>query len=362
MKNINRKLQEIFKRSFYKIFKLLYGEINGVKSFKDESRVQTLTANFQDDINYTIYKIKKGRLYTDRIQDTAIILDDNIIEGPSFQLRPVNNVEAFKNVVFKKGTPRFKKKLSGVTLSLLTGGAGNDNYWHWMYDSISRIGIIEDNFSLNDFSFFLVPDTKYKFQIETLKLLGIDKKSISSKKYKHIFANNLTATNHPWQHSKSAHKDIENVPKWITFWLREKFLKFKSNKKFYEKIYIDRSDSKFSDRKIINEEKIKKLLIKNKFKILKLSNFSFIEQIGIFNSAKIIVGNHGAGFTNLIFCKKNTKVVEFKDKNTARVISKISKDLGLNYKSILGNRIGRDKKNQNNNLEIPLFKIENLII
>ena len=151
------------------------------------------------------------------------------------------------------------------------------------------------------------------------------------------------------------------MPKWITFWLRKKFLKFKSNKKFYEKIYIDRSDSKFSDRKIINEEKIKKLLIKNKFKILKLSNFSFIEQIGIFNSAKIIVGNHGAGFTNLIFCKKNTKVVEFRDKNTAKIFNKISKDLGLNYKSILGIRIGKDKQNQNNNLEIPLVKIENLI-
>ena len=143
--------------------------------------------------------------------------------------------------------------------------------------------------------------------------------------------------------------------------MRKRFLKFKSKKKFYKKIYIDRSDSIFNNRRIINEDKIKKLLTKKKFKILKLSNFSFIEQIGIFNSAKIIVGNHGAGFTNLIFCKKNTKVVEFKDKNTAKVFNKISKDLGLNYKSILGNRIGKDKKNQNNNLEIPLYKLKNLI-
>ena len=143
--------------------------------------------------------------------------------------------------------------------------------------------------------------------------------------------------------------------------MRKRFLKFKSKKKFYKKIYIDRSDSLFNNRRIVNEDKIKKLLTEKKFKILKLSNFSFIEQIGIFNSAKIIVGNHGAGFTNLIFCKKNTKVIEFKDKNTAKIFYKISKDLGLNYKSILGNRIGEDKKNQNNNLEIPLYKLKNLI-
>ena len=45
----------------------------------------------------------KGRLYTDRIHDTAIILDDKIIDEPSFQLRPVNNVDANQNIVLKKG-------------------------------------------------------------------------------------------------------------------------------------------------------------------------------------------------------------------------------------------------------------------
>ena len=73
------------------------------------------------------------------------------------------------------------------------------------------------------------------------------------------------------------------------------------------------------------------------------------------------MGNHGAGFTNLIFCKKKTTVIEFIDTNTAKVIKKISKDLDLNYKSILGRRIGKDKQNQNNNLEVSLFKLNNLI-
>ena len=352
-------MKKFYKLLVSKFFKIIYGSI---KSIHKKSESFLLKSIIKDNRRYLIYKIPNCRIYTTTIHDAAYLKDNKVIKDISFQIRKNVNASIKKNIVLSIGTPKKLKKINGSVMSLLTGGAGNDNYWHWMYDSISRIGIMEENFNINDFNFFLVPDKKFKFQIETLKLLGIDKKSISSKKYKHIFANNITATNHPWQYSKSAHKDIENVPKWITFWLRKKFLKFKSNKKFYEKIYIDRSDSRFRDRKIINEEKIKKLLIKNKFKILKFSNFSFIEQIGIFNSAKIIIGNHGAGFTNLIFCKKNTKVVEFKDKNTARVISKISKDLGLNYKSILGNRIGRDKKNQNNNLEIPLFKIENLII
>ena len=28
-------------------------------------------------------------------------------------------------------------------LSLLTGGGGNDNYWHWMFDVLPRIKLSE---------------------------------------------------------------------------------------------------------------------------------------------------------------------------------------------------------------------------
>tara|TARA_Y100000816_G_C26072468_1_gene564254 strand:+ start:310 stop:1368 length:1059 start_codon:yes stop_codon:yes gene_type:complete len=351
-------LKKFYKLIVSKFFKIVYGNI---KSVHNKSESFLLKSIIKKNKKYIIYRIPSCRVFTNTVHDTAYLKENKIIKNISFQIRNNINTNIKKNVVFSIGTPKILRKFDGSVMSLLTGGAGNNNYWHWMYDSISRIGLLDNNFNLNDFNYFLVPDKKYKFQTETLKLLGIEKKSISSKKYKHIFANNLTATNHPWQHSKSAHKDIENVPKWITFWLREKFIKFKSNKKFYKKIYIDRSDSKFSDRKIINEDKIIKLLIKKNFKILKLSDFSFVEQIAIFNSAKIIVGNHGAGFTNLIFCKKKTTVIEFIDTNTAKVIKKISKDLDLNYKSILGRRIGKDKQNQNNNLEVSLFKLNNLI-
>ena len=62
---------------------------------------------------YKVFLIEQGRLYTDRIQDTAVILDDSIISGPSHQLRSFNNSGVEENIVLKIGTPRFKRKLSG---------------------------------------------------------------------------------------------------------------------------------------------------------------------------------------------------------------------------------------------------------
>ena len=145
------------------MFQLFHGKVKGIILPKDDPRIKTSLVNFQNKINYKIYKIKEARLYTDRVQDTALILDNNIIEGPSFQLRPVNNVDVNQNIVFKKGTPRIKKKLKGTTLSLLTGGAGNDNYFHWLFDVLPRIKICENNMDISKIDYFLLPDVKKKY-------------------------------------------------------------------------------------------------------------------------------------------------------------------------------------------------------
>ena len=355
------KLKNLYKSIIKYFFFRIYGRINNVLK---SSKYLKITNFSIKNKSYKIYKISNCRLFTNSIHDLAFIIDDKILEEPSFQLRNLINSDIKNNIVLSNGTPRFLKKIKGPILCLLTGGAGNDNYWHWMYDVLPRIAIIEKEYNLNFFKKILIPNNIYPFQKETLKLLNIENKTLSSKKYKHIKTDCIISTNHPWQHSSSAHYDIGQTPKWISQWLRKKFLIHKSNKKFYEKIYIDRSDSKFhilKKRLIINEKEIINFLIKRNFKIVKLSSFSLIEQISIFNSAKIIVGNHGAGFTNIIFCKRKTKIIEFIDKNTSSMYKKISNDMGLNYKSLLGKRVSKDQKNQNNNLFISVKNLAKLL-
>lgn len=355
------KPKNLYKSIVRYFFLRIYGRINNVLKFSKYLKITKLRINNR---LYKIYKITNCRLFTNSIHDLAFIINNKILEGPSFQLRNLINSNIKNNIVISNGTPRFLKNIKGPILCLLSGGAGNDNYWHWMNDVLPRIALVEKKYNLNFFRKILIPDNIYAFQKETLRLLNIKNKTLSSKKYKHIKTDCIISTNHPWQHSSSAHNDIGQIPKWISQWLRNKFLKHKSNKKFYEKIYIDRSDSKFhllKKRLIINEKEIINFLIKKNFKIVKLSSFSFIEQMSIFNSAKIIVGNHGAGFTNIIFCKRKTKIIEFIDKNTSNMFKKISKDMGLNYKALIGKRVNKDQKNQNNNLIISVKNLAKLL-
>ena len=357
-----KKLTRFYKVLITFLFKLIYGKINGIENGEKYKQSVKFTGTKK---KYHIYNIKASRLYTDTIHDTAFIKSNYIIDGPSFQIRNLINSNVKNNKVIIFNTPRFKKKLRGLTLSILTGGAGNNNYWHWMYDVLPRLAIIQKKYNLGKIDNFLVPDLKYNFQIETLKLLNIYKKSLPSVKYRHTESEILLSTDHPWQFSNSAHNDINNIPKWISLWIRTTFLKNrKFNKSNYKKIYIDRSDTKFNylnKRKIKNEEEIKDYLKNKGFKILSLSKFKIIDQIKIFNSAKIIVGNHGAGFANIVYCKKNTKVIEFTNKYTAKVIKKVCSDINLNYFAIKGKQIGHNSKDQNNDIYLPINKLKNIL-
>ena len=86
--------------------------------------------------------------------------------------------------------------------------------------------------------------------------------------------------------------------------------KLNRKKKGYDKIFIDRSDSLQNHCKLINNNEVIKFLKIRKYKSLKLTNFNLLEQISIFKNCKSIIAPHGAGLTNLAFCKKKTNVIE----------------------------------------------------
>ena len=79
--------KRIFRIIFHRIFLKIYGKIEKYIESNSDSRIKLEIINIENDLRYKVYKIKNGRLYTDRIHDTAAIIDNSIIEGPSFQLR-----------------------------------------------------------------------------------------------------------------------------------------------------------------------------------------------------------------------------------------------------------------------------------
>ena len=133
------------------------------------------------------------------------------------------------------------------------------------------------------------------------------------------------AVDHPYIFKNYPTEEIQNIPKWILNDLRKKFLNKEISKNYPRKIYIDRSDSKSNHRdlrKVTNEDEIVDYLKKEGFSIIRLGDLNFIDQVNLFHNASQIIGLHGAGFANLVFCKPNTFVLEFKSRTVSLFASR----------------------------------------
>tara|TARA_B100001564_G_C20662303_1_gene682131 strand:+ start:644 stop:1750 length:1107 start_codon:yes stop_codon:yes gene_type:complete len=340
IKNIKKKLQSSFKFFSYGFFKIIYGKIdNYIKVGSDnQSRFEISKI---EDLNYKVYFNKNARIYTDTVNDTAVIQKNKIIEGPSFQIRNVKFDSIEKNIVFRKGTPRLKKNIKNRLFSLLTGGAGNYNYWHWMFDVLPRFKILSNLIDIKEIDYFLFPNLGKKYQQETLDFLKIPKlKRLSSLKYRHISCKEIITTDHPYVIENNATEEIQNVPLWIVQWLRDIFLKeikIDENTNLPKKIYIDRGDATSNQsqmRKIINDEEIKYKLNDIGIKSVKLGDLTFKKQIEIFNNADTIIGLHGGGFANLAFCKPGAKIIELKPSTAGMMYGNLSRKCKLNYSAV----------------------------
>ena len=364
---IKKFLQKIFKKISYHFFLKIYGKIEDSIRSNSDKRIQVEIAKIDKDSEYKVYKITNGRLYTDRIHDTAIIIENKIVEEPSFQLRYNNNSPISNNIVFEKGTPRILKNLKGIVVSLLTGGGGNSNYWHWLYDVLPRLAICEKIKKLDQIDYFVIPSLEKNFQNETLNELNISKKKIlSSEKFRHVKADELIVTDHPYIFTKDSHADAQNIPQWIIKWLKEKFLlNIKPLKKNYPKrIFIDRTDPQSKSSKIrslVNENEIKKFLEQKNFIFVRMHELSFIDQVNYFNNAEYIIGLHGGGFANLSFCRSDTKVIEFRTDKAGPVIENLAKKNNLKFDSIILKLQNPDHDKQSGHVTIPLNILEEKI-
>jgi capsular polysaccharide biosynthesis protein len=75
------------------------------------------------------------------------------------------------------------------------------------------------------------------------------------------------------------------------------------------RLLVSRADAGI--RRIVNEPDLMQALSWLDFELVQLTPMSVEEQAMLFAEAEIVVGPHGAGFANLCFCQKGTRVLEF---------------------------------------------------
>lgn len=180
-------------------------------------------------------------------------------------------------------------------------GSGSNVYYHWMFDVLPRINLLKQSGVFDTIDKFIIDYTELPFQTETLARAGIPASKIirSNNHWNfHIRANDLVIP------SLVSPNDTPSIE--ACLYLRSLFDKEIATANDGKKIYIQR----LSGRTIINEKEVLNILEPFNFQIVHPEKFTVAQQAELFAGAEFIIGPHGAGLTNIAFCKPGTRIID----------------------------------------------------
>jgi capsular polysaccharide biosynthesis protein len=77
------------------------------------------------------------------------------------------------------------------------------------------------------------------------------------------------------------------------------------------------------------------------FEVVRCESLPFADQVKLFRDAEVVVGPHGGGFANLVWCEAGTKVFEiFGTSSVRRCYWSICNALGLRHYCAVAGEVG----------------------
>ncbi|MEM7425234.1 MAG: glycosyltransferase family 61 protein [Pseudomonadota bacterium] len=214
---------------------------------------------------------------------------------------------------FPRSTIRFGHKLAieitptetradmhyGVVAVLACPTANSQNYFHWMVDCVARMALLGD---LAQYDLFVMPHISDSYGRETLAMLGIPNEKILVVEGGAVLSAELLVA--PTERRWGNHQ----VARWAAEFLRNTFSGLPLAAPANERIYISRK--KRALRTFENEDEVEELLQEYRFQTVFLEDISVRDQIRLMQSSSFVLAPHGAGLTNIVFCRPKTRVIE----------------------------------------------------
>jgi hypothetical protein len=183
------------------------------------------------------------------------------------------------------------------SLAVLTSFAGK-NYYHWFASGLARLRLYEEAGVARDASWYVAVNAA--FQRESLRLLGIaPERIVPATPRRHLRPERLLVSS--WRDQQLAPEDCDFLHRRLTRHLA-------ADRPADRRLFIMRTRP--GRRSIVNQSDLMRALAPLGFEPVRLERLPLAEQIGLFHRAECVVGSHGAGLTNLLFCRPGAVAVE----------------------------------------------------
>lgn len=208
-------------------------------------------------------------------------------------------------------------------------------YYHWMMDVLPKMALIRKaGIDIGSIDFFIVRCTS-EFQRQTLQHLGIPlERVIPPAPDQTTRADKLIVPYLKHDRGDRIYNGLGlGMARWVPAWLSQTFVSGASKPSTSSRLYISRSQR--GTRAPEDEARLIGALQQRGFDSVALEDLTVLQQADLMASASVVVAPHGAGLTNITFCKPGTMIVEIFGEYVVPCYWALSTLANLNYYNYL---------------------------
>ena len=179
--------------------------------------------------------------------------------------------------------------------------SGHTNYAHWLTDNLIYLYVYVTKMKPLGIKIVL-PDSLLGFAKETVEIMGIEAADII------VAGDEVLAFDDLHFMDTIYFGEIPQIFKEAVQHLKANGLKGRPAPSVDQSVYISRRDA--VSRPLINNAELEARLLQSGFDIVATGELTLRAQIALFANAKIVVGQHGAGLINAIFCEPGAVLIE----------------------------------------------------
>lgn len=218
--------------------------------------------------------------------------------------------------------------LSGTTM-LLGDSPGAYSYYHWIMDILAKFSVLERaGIARDSINHFLIREQSSAFHAETLAHFGIlPERVVETVGDQYLHAERLLQVDLRNTSNMTMHRSLP-------VWLKHAFPHVASTEPRL-KLYLSRPGG--VRRGVANEAELLPILERHGFTVLAMEGLSVQEQVQLMARVDVLVSPHGAGLTNMIFCRPGIQVVELLGRHVYPYYYGLASACGHSYLSVLEN-------------------------
>ncbi|HET7456986.1 MAG TPA: glycosyltransferase family 61 protein [Gemmatimonadaceae bacterium] len=224
------------------------------------------------------------------------------------------------------------RRVDGTTAVL--SAPGGNTYYHWLFDVLPRLELLRlAGHDLARVDRFAVNSTRYAFQRETLARFGIGvDRVLASDQQVHVECERMLLPSFPGPSGFP--------PRWVCDFLVRSLLPADADgagTATPERVYVSRQRS--AKRRVANADAVEEVLGRHGFTTVYLEDHDVATQARLFRRARVVVGVHGSGFSNVVFCHAGATLIEIlHPAETPSHFWVLSRQVGVAYRPLVAAR------------------------